>query len=313
MNKTCSKCKEEKDLSEFNIDKTRKFGVTCACKKCRHPTIKIPKTGFKFCTECLEEKENKLFSKCSINSTGLTSSCKDCQKEKRTNKVQEKVLNTSGFKVCTTCLIEQPISMFYKNNNTKDLLNSGCKSCKKEYYKRESEQILERRKLNYKENYPKIKERHKYLESINVQKQKIIEERFCKEQENKKLKRIRIKVKNLISSSFKRACKGGYKKSVRTEDILGCNPLIFKEYIESQFLPWMSWSNHGNACETLDYNCSWDFDHIVPVSWAQTEEDVYLLNHWSNIQPLCSYVNRHIKKDNIYPVTNLELKITIIK
>ena len=93
------------------------------------------------------------------------------------------------------------------------------------------------------------------------------------------------------------------------------NPAIrswqeFKNHIESQFESWMSWDNYGNVCETLEPNCSWDLDHIVPVSLAETKEDVYVLNHWSNFQPLCSFKNRNIKRDNVYPLTNLELKIT---
>ena len=83
----------------------------------------------------------------------------------------------------------------------------------------------------------------------------------------------------------------------------------FKKHIESQFESWMSWENYGNACETLQPNCSWDLDHIIPISTAKTEEEIYLLNHWSNFQPLCSKVNRWEKKDNIYPVYNLELNI----
>jgi 5-methylcytosine-specific restriction endonuclease McrA len=76
----------------------------------------------------------------------------------------------------------------------------------------------------------------------------------------------------------------------------------------------MNWDNYGNTCGTeLKYNCSWDLDHIVPISYAKTEEEIYILNHWSNFQPLCSKINRDIKKAVLHPCTNLELKITKIK
>lgn len=45
---------------------------------------------------------------------------------------------------------------------------------------------------------------------------------------------------------------------------------------------------------------------VIPV----TSEKVPAIRDWSNFQPLCSYKNRNIKRDNIYPVTNLELNIT---
>ena len=57
----------------------------------------------------------------------------------------------------------------------------------------------------------------------------------------------------------------------------------------------MNWDNYG--LYNGEENYGWDLDHIVPVSSAQCEEDIYRLNHHSNIQPLCSYVNRYVKRD----------------
>jgi hypothetical protein len=72
----------------------------------------------------------------------------------------------------------------------------------------------------------------------------------------------------------------------------------------------MTWDNYGEVCgNSPEYNCSWDLDHIIPISCAKTEEEVYLLNHWSNFQPLCSKVNRWEKKNILYSVYNLELNI----
>jgi hypothetical protein len=38
-------------------------------------------------------------------------------------------------------------------------------------------------------------------------------------------------------------------------------------------------------------------DHIIPISTANTEDEVIKLNHFTNLKPLCSYTNRYIKKD----------------
>jgi hypothetical protein len=46
-------------------------------------------------------------------------------------------------------------------------------------------------------------------------------------------------------------------------------------------------------------NFGWDIDHFIPVSSAKTEEDIVKLNHYTNLQPLCSYVNRYIKRNKI--------------
>jgi hypothetical protein len=40
----------------------------------------------------------------------------------------------------------------------------------------------------------------------------------------------------------------------------------------------------------------WDIDHINPVSLGDCEESVIALNHYTNLQPLCSKVNRDIKR-----------------
>jgi len=49
----------------------------------------------------------------------------------------------------------------------------------------------------------------------------------------------------------------------------------------------------GEGLHTL----RWDIDHIIPLSAAETEEDIIRLNHHKNLQPLCSKVNRYIKRD----------------
>ena len=68
----------------------------------------------------------------------------------------------------------------------------------------------------------------------------------------------------------------------------------FKLYIESKFEPWMTWENQGKY-ESGKLNYGWDLDHIVPLDSADTEEEILKLNHYTNIQPLCSYTNRNIK------------------
>lgn len=46
-------------------------------------------------------------------------------------------------------------------------------------------------------------------------------------------------------------------------------------------------------------NYGWDIDHIKPLITGLTEDDIIKLNHYTNLQPLCSYVNRKIKRDSV--------------
>ena len=59
----------------------------------------------------------------------------------------------------------------------------------------------------------------------------------------------------------------------------------------------MNWENYGMYNGDLCFG--WDIDHIIPVSSAKTEEEILKLNHYTNLQPLCSKENRDIKKNKI--------------
>ena len=43
------------------------------------------------------------------------------------------------------------------------------------------------------------------------------------------------------------------------------------------------------------YNVGWDIDHKIPLYNITTYEEIITLNHYSNLQPLCSKINRDIK------------------
>ena len=108
------------------------------------------------------------------------------------------------------------------------------------------------------------------------------------------LKKLKQNLRNIISQSIR---KNGFKKQSKTSEILGCPFDQFKLYLESKFEPWMSWDNYGLYNGELNYG--WDIDHIIPLSSGKKEEDIIKLNHYLNLQPLCSYTNRYVKKDKI--------------
>ena len=119
-------------------------------------------------------------------------------------------------------------------------------------------------------------------------------ERRKRKMKNDLVYRLKIKLRKKIRESLKN---NGYTKKSNTYTILGCSYKDFKIYIESNWEGWMSWDNYG--LYNGEENYGWDLDHIVPLSSAQCEEDIIRLNHHSNIQPLCSYVNRNVKRNNI--------------
>lgn len=109
---------------------------------------------------------------------------------------------------------------------------------------------------------------------------------------------ILFKLKKYVSSGINKCLKRkNLKKDSRTHEILGCTYDGLKNHIESKFQSWMNWENYGKY--NGDLNCGWDIDHIKPLSTAKTEDELIKLMHFSNLQPLCSKINRDIKKAKI--------------
>jgi len=101
---------------------------------------------------------------------------------------------------------------------------------------------------------------------------------------------------NLRSGILKAFNRINVRKNNKTVQILGCTYEEFKVHLESQFELWMTWNNHGLYNGELNYG--WDIDHKIPMATAVTEADVIRLSHYTNLQPLCSKVNRDIKRNN---------------
>ena len=83
---------------------------------------------------------------------------------------------------------------------------------------------------------------------------------------------------------------GIIRENSKLRQILGCTLQEFKTHLESNFEPWMNWDNRGLFNGQLNYG--WDIDHIIPKSSAKTEEELLKLNHYSNLRPRCSFLNR---------------------
>lgn len=189
------------------------------------------------------------------------------------------------------------------------------------YYEKNKEKILQKSRTYWESNKEKVKVRMQKYETLNKEKTKAYRKQYNqenvekrkqywidnKEQLTKKhLNRVNIRyhsdpkfkltavIRALTQYAFKSK---GFKKNSKTENLLGCSFEEFKNYIESKFEPWMNWNNHGLF--TGSENDGWDIDHIIPISSAATEEEILRLSHYTNLQPLCSYTNRFVKKNNI--------------
>lgn len=224
-------------------------------------------------------------------------------------------------KICSRCSMEKEIENFGRRKNSKDGYHGVCLECRnndtKKWRKNKiytDEELSIRRELgriNYINNREIILVRCKKYRDNNKESSKEYKKMYYSKNREKLIKystdyhlnrmkndtlyKFSANIRCLIKNSIKNR---GYKKNTKTEKILGIDILGFFKYIESMFEPWMTWENRGLYNGELNYG--WDIDHIIPISSATNEDDILRLNHYTNLKPLCSYINRSIKKDKLY-------------
>jgi len=182
------------------------------------------------------------------------------------------------------------------------------------------EEKLLAKKLNQKKYYEKNKEKEKnkeiekekrknyriknkdsrknYQQEYRKKNKESIREKRIQYTKNRYNTDILFKLSTIIRNSIKQSLKiKKYIKNGQTNEIIGCSYQKLKEYLESLFEPWMNWNNYGLYNGELNYG--WDIDHIIPLSSAKSESELLMLNHFSNLQPLCSHINRYVKRNNI--------------
>lgn len=83
-------------------------------------------------------------------------------------------------------------------------------------------------------------------------------------------------------------------KAASTMNLVGCNRKQLKEYIESKFLPGMSWENSH----------LWHIDHRKPVALFDltTEAGQRACFHYTNLQPL--WAPQNLRKGKRYVLTS---------
>lgn len=223
------------------------------------------------------------------------------------------------MKKCSDCGLYKNIEDFSKRKDSKDGLRGSCKKCRnekskdqsKKYYKKNRERLLNKakeRKSNNIDTDSKIRTIKRMFQSCDDNQSVCTKcmtikkkENFTKDSHRKNgisahcnecknyykksrkkidpLFKLSTNIRSMLSAYIK---SNGIKRDKKTEEILGCTFLELKNYIEQKFIYGMSWNNYGD----------WHIDHIIPISYATCESDIYKLNHHMNLQPLW-------KKDNL--------------
>ena len=266
----------------------------------------------KLCRICGSLKDLDNFIKNDKMVDGYRNECRECRnklyndKEKRREQNLQKDIKTEGNKVCRICNSEKSINDFHLKRGTPDGHRHECKECVKDIQKKYKEvdgfkekgkdyqkkrydikkdQLLQDKKEHYQENRDRLllykmeyrktdnfKENNKQWRSEN-------KELLAKLQLDYRKRYPHVVAwRSVLHSTLKRL---GTQKEGHTIEMLGYSALELKEHIENQFVPGMTWDNHGD----------WHIDHIKAVVNFDNNADIKVVCALENLQPLWAFDN----------------------
>jgi len=222
------------------------------------------------------------------------------------------------MKKCKKCEIEKDYNDFYTNKNVcKKCCNENSKIHQKKWREKNREKIKLICKEYRKNNLEKSKQAQKKWYNENSEKQKVYRKKYLedfpekvkeswvkyreknkdkmkknsKEYAKKNRTKINVYAVNRRKSSpilrISHNVRGrirdflkskNMKKNNKTFEIIGCTPQQLKDHLEQQFTVGMCWENYGYY--------GWHIDHIISLDSGETEEEIYKLCHYTNLQPL---------------------------
>ena len=262
--KQCIKCHKEYTINNFYLSRGKPVNTCKICDKERiknnykkNPETKKQKSSERY----YNIREELNFKKREI--TRLKNSnvlCLYCHK--KFNRVKEDTYYCS-------------LSCWQKDNRLKNLEEHRQKS--RELYetkKNDDEYMIKKRELQ--QRYYKNNSKEIIQKTINY---------TLKRYKQDPIFNIICKLRRRITKTLKSK---NIEKNNTWNSAYGCSPSKLKKHIEQNFTDGMSWDKVLSG--------EIHIDHIKPISLATTEEEVYELNHFTNLQPL--WAEDNIKKSN---------------
>lgn len=273
----------------------------------------------KICKVCGLEKSIKSFRKSGEYYRG---DCKDCEKiykkkyDEEYRKAHKEELSKKRkiyYKKNKEEILKKQKK--YKENRNQELIDREKESKKKwrennrdkekAYREKNKEIIKEKQKIRYQNNREEYARKSKIYRENHREEKRLQDKRYRKEhreelnkkqlqrKENEPIYRLKCNVRGMIKNSFRRR---GFKKKQKGEEIYGCT---VNELIEHLI---KTYEDNYNEKWNWDYLKNVHVDHIIPLSSANTEEEVKRCCHYSNLQLLKA-------KDNLYKSSKLDWSI----
>ena len=194
------------------------------------------------------------------------------------------------MKTCTKCKQTKQLTEFSKESNHRDGLKSRCKVCvnaaNKKYRENNREKCRAKSRKYAQNNREKVRasvrksqKRPEFKKRYNARRR----ERYHTDQQ--------YRLKRILRARLRDALKGKIK-SASTMKLLGCSYSHAQNHLEKQFLPGMTWENHGE----------WHADHMMPCASFDLgdPEQQRQCCHYTNLQPLWGKENMSKRDKVIY-------------
>lgn len=202
------------------------------------------------------------------------------------------------MRICKKCDIQKELIEFSIETNR---CNYCIKLYKQQWALKNKDKIKEQRRLKRLENLEEVRAKqrasyrknkksyidraYKWLNENRDYRNLINKEYVKNKRKNNKIYNISCKIRHRTKELLR---KKNFKKNQSFKEYIGCTVEEFALHIEKQFKQGMTWELL--QCGKIH------LDHIIPLSFAKTEEEVYKLSHYTNIQPLWAVDN--MKKGN---------------
>lgn len=187
-------------------------------------------------------------------------------------------------KFCKTCFETKDINSFGVRKDSTSGYRNECKKCRsgksKIHYNKNKEVILSKIDKEKKRKYD-LHYRREYVLN-NRDKVNESQRKTYNKYKHEPMKRLISNVRARVRASFSVK---KWNKNNKTKEILGCDFDVLYNHIESKFTNGMCWSKIGSEIH---------IDHIIPLATAKTKEDIFKLNHYTNLQPL--WASDNLKK-----------------
>ena len=241
----------------------------------------------KICSKCKTEKKICEFYTDKTKIDGYYTSCKECKITYSKTRINEnktylKLWRTNNPDHNKQFREKNPdyVKNYYHENKEVLLLR-----VKKHYHENKEKNSEKFRNLSKKYYHNNREKRLEYRKEYNKNNRNKINEYIKCKKINNPIYRLSHNVRSRINTFLKN---NNITKQNKTFDIVGCSPQFLKEYLKNQFKEGMTWDNYGKN--------GWHVDHIIPLSSANTEEEIYNLSHYTNLQPL--WAEENLSKGN---------------